>query len=256
MTIGNEITIRTTGLTKQYGTLTAVDAVNLEITAGEIFAFLGPNGAGKTTTVKLLTGLLRPTSGSAVIAGFDIQKEPGAAKSCIGLVADQPFVYPYLTGFEFMRFVGDLFAVDIAEQKEKIPELLEMFELSKWSGELIESYSHGMKQKLVLASVLLHRPRVLFLDEPLVGLDPKSARLVKEIFGMLAGRGVTIFMCTHVLEIAERLAHRVGIIEQGKIIALESVSELKKNAKSNGNLEDVFLELTGGAEYSELLRYL
>lgn len=251
-----EITIHAAGLTKKYGTLTAVNAVELEIAAGEIFAFLGPNGAGKTTTVKLLTGLLRPTAGSAVIAGFDIQKEPAAAKACIGLVADQPFVYPYLTGFEFMRFVGDLFAVDIAEQKEKIPELLEMFELSKWSGELVESYSHGMKQKLVLASVLLHKPRVLFLDEPLVGLDPKSARLVKEIFGTLAGRGVTIFMCTHVLEIAERLAHRVGIIEQGRIIALESVSELKKSVKNSGNLEDVFLELTGGAEYSELLRYL
>jgi ABC-2 type transport system ATP-binding protein len=248
--------IKTTGLTKKFGALTAVDNLDIEIGFGEIFAFLGPNGAGKTTTVKLLTGLLRPTSGSASIAGFDIQKNPLEAKQAIGLVSDEPFVYQYLTGFEFMRFVGDIYAVPVGEQRARIPELLEMFELKDWSGELIETYSHGMKQKLVIASVLLHNPKVLVLDEPLVGLDPKSARLVKDILLKLSERGVAVFMCTHILEIAEKLATRVAIIQRGKLIALESVEELKKRAHGHGNLEDNFLELTGGAEYSELLKFL
>jgi ABC-2 type transport system ATP-binding protein len=252
----NTIMIETSRLTKRFGGVTAVDDLTLQIPAGEIFAFLGPNGAGKTTTVKLLTGLLRPSEGTARIAGFDIQRDPLKAKQAFGLVADQPFVYAHLTGFEFMRLVGDLYAVPVPEQEGKIPELLEMFELAAWAGELVESYSHGMKQKLVLASVLLHRPQVLFLDEPLVGLDPKSARLVKDIFMTLAQRGITIFMCTHVLEIAERLAHRVGIIQQGRLITLATVAELKDRAQNRGNLEDVFLQLTGGTEYTELLKYL
>jgi ABC-2 type transport system ATP-binding protein len=249
-------TIQTVGLTKKFGNLTAVDRLDLSIAPGEIFAFLGPNVAGKTTTIKLLTGLLRPTSGSATIAGYDILRQPREAKERIGLVSDQPFVYAYLTGFEYMRFVGDLYRVPLPEQKEKIPELLRMFELERWADELVESYSHGMKQKLVLASVLLHRPPVLFLDEPLVGLDPKSARMVKDILTMLSRRGTTLFMCTHVLEIAEKLAHRVGIIQQGKMIALETVRDLKQKVRSNGNLEDIFLELTGGTEYTDLLKYL
>ena len=252
----NKYAIKTEGLTKSFGSFTAVDNLNFEIEAGEIFAFLGPNGAGKTTTVKLMTGLLTPSSGTAVINGFDICKDPMNAKRSFGYVSDQPFVYPYLTGFEFMRFVGDVYKISPEEQKAKIPELLEMFELNKWADETIESYSHGMRQKLVLASVILHRPSVLFLDEPLVGLDPKSARLVKEIFNELSGRGVTIFMCTHVLEIAEKLAKRAGVIFQGKLIALETVETLKLKAKEGGNLEDVFLEITGGTEYLELLKYL
>jgi ABC-2 type transport system ATP-binding protein len=252
----NNLAIKTEGLTKKFGSLAAVDNLNLEILPGEIFAFLGPNGAGKTTTVKLLTGLLAPTSGTAFVNGYDIQKDPLNAKRSFGYVADQPFVYPYLTGFEFMRFVGDVYRVDSREQKTKIPELLEMFELLKWGDQTIESYSHGMRQKLVLASVLLHRPQVLFLDEPLVGLDPKSARLVKEVFSELSGRGVTIFMCTHVLEIAEKLAKRAGVIFQGQLIALETIETLKQKAKAGGSLEDVFLEITGGTEYMDLLKFL
>lgn len=250
------LAIRITGLTKKFGELAAVDGLGLEIKYGEIFAFLGPNGAGKTTTVKLLTGLLRPTSGSAEVAGFDVQKDPIAAKRAAGLVSDEPFVYPHLTGFEYMRFVGDIYGVPAAEQKERIPELLEMFELRDWSGELVESYSHGMKQKLVIAGVLLHEPKVLVLDEPLVGLDPKSARLVKDILLKLSERGTAVFMCTHVLEIAEKLAHRVGIIQRGKLIALETVEGLRRKAAARGNLEDIFLELTGGAEYAEMLKLL
>jgi ABC-2 type transport system ATP-binding protein len=252
----NTPVIKAINLTKNFGKLTAVNNLNLEVNSGEIFAFLGPNGAGKTTTVKLLTGLLHPTGGSAMIAGHDISKEPISAKKEFGLVSDQPYVYPHLTGFEFMRLVGDLYSVNIDYQKEKIPELLEMFELKAWADELTESYSHGMKQKLVIASVLLHNPKVMFLDEPLVGLDPKSARLVKDVFITLAKKGTCIFMCTHVLEIAERLAHRVGIILAGKLIAVETVETLKKNASTTGNLEDVFLEMTGGTEYTDLLKYL
>ena len=250
------IIIKSSNLTKKFGDIAAVDNLNLEISKGEIFAFLGPNGAGKTTTIKLFTGLLIPTSGYAEIGGFNIMEKPKEAKTIMGLISDQPFVYQYLTGFEFMRFVGDLFEVPVKEQENKIPELLSMFELKSWQDDLIESYSHGMKQKLVFASVLLHNPKVLFLDEPLVGLDPKSARLVKDIFKELSNRGVTIFMSTHVLEIAEKLAHRVGIIHKGKLIELASVEALKEKAKSKGNLEDVFLELTGGMQYAEMLKYL
>jgi ABC-2 type transport system ATP-binding protein len=248
--------VKTEGLTKKFGSLVAVDNLDFEIAPGEIFAFLGPNGAGKTTTVKLLTGLLAPSAGTALVNGYDIQKDPVNAKKSFGYVSDQPFVYPYLTGFEFMRFVGDVYRVSSEEQKAKIPELLEMFEIWKWADQTIESYSHGMRQKLVLASVLLHRPKVLFLDEPLVGLDPKSARLVKEVFSELSGRGVTIFMCTHVLEIAEKLAKRAGVIFQGKLIALETIETLKQKAKQGGSLEDMFLEITGGMEYMELLKFL
>jgi len=252
----NQITILAKNLTKKFGALTALDGLSLEINSGEIFAFLGPNGAGKTTTVKLFAGLLKPTSGSAGVLGFDVALQPVEARKVIGFLSDQPFAYPYLTGFEFLRLSGDLYGVDTAEQCLKIPELLEMFGLTPRAGDLVESYSHGMKQKLALASVLLHKPKVLFLDEPLVGLDPKSARLVKDIIVALAGRGVTVFMCTHVIEIAEKLAHRVGILERGKLIAMESVADLKRRMHTDANLEDMFLQLTGGTEYAELLKYL
>jgi ABC-2 type transport system ATP-binding protein len=248
--------IKTSGLTKIFAETPAVDGLNLNVQEGEIFAFLGPNGAGKTTTVKLLTGLLKPDAGGAEILGKDVFREPIQAKKLTGYVSDQPFVYQYLTGFEFVKFVADIYRVPQGEQKEKIPELFEMFELSSVMDDLVESYSHGMKQKLVLASVLLHKPKVIFLDEPLVGLDPKSARLVKEIFSALSKKGTTVFMCTHVLEIAEKTAHRVGIIQNGRLITTEKVSDLKKKAKENTSLEDIFLELTGGREYAGLLKYL
>ena len=223
---------------------------------GEIFAFLGPNGAGKTTTVKLLSGLLRPTAGRVLLGGIDLAQSPQEAKSIIGLVSEQPFVYQHLTGFEFMRFVGDLYRVPVEEQAEKIPELLKMFELSEQEHQLILSYSHGMKQKLVLASVLLHRPKILLLDEPLVGLDPKSARLVKEIFAELSHRGVTVFMCTHVLEIAERLAGRIAILSRGSVIAQGTLEELREQRAASTTLEDIFLAVTGGIQYGDLLKYL
>lgn len=248
--------IRTENLSKKFGDVAAVTGLTIDIPPGEIFGYLGPNGAGKTTTVKLLTGLLRPTTGRAWIGGVDVQAEPRKARRLLGLVPDQPYVYPLLTGAEFLRFVGDLYEVDLAYQKRRIPELLEMFELASVGTELVESYSHGMRQKLVLASVLLHQPKVVFLDEPMVGLDPKSARLVKDIFGELSRKGVTLFMCTHVLEIAEKLCHRVGIVQKGRMDPLGTVAELRTRAGHQGSLEDVFLSLTGGTEYKDMLRYL
>ncbi|MBI5243328.1 MAG: ABC transporter ATP-binding protein [Elusimicrobia bacterium] len=245
------------GLTKRFGDLVAVAGLSFEVRPGEIFGFLGPNGAGKTTTVKMLSGLLQPTSGTARIAGFDIVRQPLEAKRCLGLIPDEPFVYPKLTGAEFLRLVGDLHGVDEALQRRKVPELLEMFELRSWGGELVEAYSHGMRQKLVLAGILLHEPKALLLDEPLVGLDPKSARLAKEIFRALASRGCAIFMCTHVLDIAEKICDRVGIMIEGKLLALGTIEEMRSKAgDGKAALEDVFLSLTGGTEYASLLRYL
>ena len=245
------------GLTKRFGSHTAVDGLTLRVEPGEIFGFLGPNGAGKTTTVKMITGLLKPTAGTVRVAGFDVATQTLQAKRAIGLVPDEPFVYPKLTGQEYLRFIGELYGVPLDEIRRRAPELLEMFELTPWGGELVESYSHGMRQKLVLAGILLHDPKVLVLDEPMVGLDPKSGRLVKDIFLRLAERGTTIFMCTHVLEIAEKLCGRIGIMIGGKMIACGTLSELQARASREGSdLEGIFLSLTGGAEYASLLRYL
>ena len=242
------------GLVKRFGTLTAVDHLDLRVAPGEIFGFLGPNGAGKTTTVKLITGLLQPDAGAVRVAGWDVTTQTLAAKRVMGLVPDEPFVYPKLTGAEYLRFIGELYGVPLEAQRRRIPELLAMFELSAWGGELLESYSHGMRQKLVIAGLLLHDPPVLVLDEPMVGLDPKSARLVRDILQTLARRGAAVFMCTHILEIAEKLCHRVGIMISGRLVALGTVAELRRQAEGGGGLEDIFLSLTGGQEYAALLR--
>lgn len=234
-----------------------MEGLNLTVEPGEIFGFLGPNGAGKTTTVKLITGLLKPSSGRIRVGGYDVAEQTLEAKRVMGLVPEEPFVYPKLTGAEYLRFIGELYGVPVPEQKKRIPELLEMFELAAFGGEILESYSHGMRQKLVLAGILLHEPKVLILDEPMVGLDPKSVRMAKEIFQALARRGAAIFMCTHILEIAEKLCHRIGIMIKGSLVALGTLEELKAQARGSGSgLEDVFLSLTGGQEYSALLKNL
>lgn len=254
--------IKTINLTKKFGHLNAVDNLNLDIPPGEIFGFLGPNGAGKTTTIRILTGLLKPTSGQALVGGYDIQKEPEKAKKIIGLIPDQPFLYRKLTGGEFLNFVADLYEIPLEVKKRRIPELLSLFEINEWENVLIENYSHGMQRRLVMASVLLHNPRVIFLDEPLVGLDPKAGRLVKRIFQELSQRKVTIFMSTHTLEIAEKLCQRIGIIQGGRLVALGTNEQLRRKAEKEGEmvkragLEDIFLKLTGGPEYEELLKYL
>ena len=234
-------------LTKTFGSFKAVDSLDLEVAPGEIFGFLGPNGAGKTTTVKILSGIMRPTAGRVSVAGHDVAVSPLEAKRAMAYIPDEPFVYPKLTGWEFLRFIGDIYAVPQAEQKRRIPELLEMFELAHQSGELLESYSHGMKQKLLIASVLLRKPKVVLFDEPTVGLDPKSIRRFKDLLADIAAGGASVFMCTHILDMAEKLCHSVGIIYRGRLVARGSVAEVKKMASGAAgprSLEDVFLELT------------
>ena len=239
--------IKLTNLTKIYGKLTAVNRINLDVGSGEIFGFLGPNGAGKTTTIRMIAGLLQPTEGSAVIGGYDIQREPIQAKAITGFIPDRPYIYDKLTATEFMHFTASLY--DLTDSKNRITELLELFGLVDWMDELVENYSHGMKQRLVMASALLHEPRVLVVDEPMVGLDPRGARLVKDIFKDLASKGVTVFMSTHTLEIVEQMCSRVAIINQGNIIAQGSVQDLGRMARmQDSHLEPIFLRLTGGDE--------
>jgi len=247
--------IETENLTKRYGDLTAVDGLNLMIPAGELFGFLGPNGAGKTTTIKLLVGLLRPSAGTARVGGHDVQREPLKAKSLVGFVPDQPYLYEKLTGREFLRFMADLYGVAPDRAARRGEDLLRLLDLDDRGDELIESYSHGMRQKTALAGALIHDPKVFFLDEPTAGLDPKSARLIKDILRQLCDRGVTVFMSTHILEIAERMCDRVGIIQEGKLVACGTMEELRGGVDGE-SLEDIFLDLTGGAEYEELARYL
>ncbi|HCC49227.1 MAG TPA: hypothetical protein DEQ38_14085 [Elusimicrobia bacterium] len=238
--------IEINNLTKTFGSFKAVDGLSLRVEPGEIFGFLGPNGAGKTTTVKILSGIMRPTSGSVSVAGFDVAARPLDAKRAMAYIPDEPFVYPKLTGWEFMRFIGDIYAVPLHDQKKRIPGLLDMFELTAASGELLESYSHGMKQKLLIASVLLRRPRAVLFDEPTVGLDPKSIRRFKGLLADIAREGAAVFMCTHILDMAEKLCHTVGIIYRGRLITKGTVEEVKKMTAAPGvrSLEDVFLELT------------
>jgi ABC-2 type transport system ATP-binding protein len=239
--------IKLNNLVKIYGKHQAVKGINLTIEQGEVFGFLGPNGAGKTTTIKMMAGLLQPTSGSVVIGGFDVQREPGKAKFITGFIPDRPYLYEKLTAVEFMDFTARLYGREDAQQR--IGELLELFTLTDWAQELVENFSHGMKQRLVMASALLHEPRVLVVDEPMVGLDPRGARLVKDIFKDLASNGVTVFMSTHTLEIVEQMCTRVAIINKGEIIAEGSVGELAKTASMPGShLESVFLKLTAGDE--------
>jgi len=252
-----DIFIKTQDLTKRYGEVAVVDRLNLEVRGGEIFGFLGPNGAGKTTTIKMLTGLVEPSAGSASICGYDINKQSAQAKALLAYVPDQPRLYSKLSAWEFLRLMGDLYQIPREVTKERGEMLLELFGLMDRADELLEGYSHGMRQKVVLASALLHQPKVIFLDEPTVGLDPASARLLKDILQELAKQGVAVFLSTHILEIAERMCHRVGILQKGKLIALGSPEELRQAVGSEGgSLEDIFLELTGGQENEELLKSL
>jgi ABC-2 type transport system ATP-binding protein len=241
-------------LTKHYGSLVAVDHLNLTVPSGELFGFLGPNGAGKTTTIKMCTGLLLPTSGTALIAGHDIQRDGRVARALIGYVPDSPELYKKLTGREFVHFMADIYRVEPRRRQRRAQELLEMLDLGEAADELIESYSHGMKQKTVLAGALVHDPQVLFLDEPIQGLDPRSARLIKDVLRGLCRRGATVFMSTHTLEVAERICDRVGIIYQGRLVALGTMEELRQGA--DRTLEDIFLEVTGGSEEAEVIRFL
>jgi ABC-2 type transport system ATP-binding protein len=248
--------IETQQLIKKFGEKLAVDDVSFQVSGGEIFGFLGPNGAGKTTTIKMIVGLLQPTSGTVRVAGFDVQKESLKAKSSSGFVPDEPNLYPKLTARELLRFIGDLYQMDAERVRHRTEELLRLFDLENAGDDTIDSYSHGMQQKTALAAALLHDPKVLVLDEPTVGLDPKSARLIKDILRQLADRGAAVFLSTHILEIAERMCDRIGIINQGRLIAVGTMEELRSTSHNGGSLEDIFLGLTGGAEYAEITEVL
>ena len=232
-------------LTKRYSDLTAVSNLNLLVPKGEIFGFIGPNGAGKTTTINMMGGILSPTSGTVTICGIDMEKNPEEAKKKIGYIPDRPYLYEKLTGMEFLRFTADLYGVDEDLFIKRSKELLGMFFLKDWSDDLIESYSHGMKQRLVMSAALLHDPDVIIVDEPMVGLDPVAIKMVKDLFQHLASKGVAIFMSTHTLQVAEDICDRIGIIHKGLLIATGTAEELKRNIHAaEANLEHVFIRLT------------
>lgn len=242
------------GLRKVYGEHEAVKRVDLAVRRGEIVGFLGPNGAGKTTTLKMLTGLLRPTAGRALIVGHDVQRDPLRAKAAFGYVPDTPNLYGKLRGWEYLRFVSRLYRVPTAQAERRAADLFHLFELTDAASDLAENYSHGMQQKLALAGALVHDPQVLILDEPTVGLDPRSARLIKDLLVQLRDRGTAVLFSTHILEIAERMCDRVVIIDKGEVVASGTIAELRGGG--SGSLEDIFLGLTGGAEYAALAEVL
>jgi len=241
-------------LSKSYGKFTAVDRLNLEIPRGELIGFLGPTGAGKTTTLRMIAGILQPSSGSVTIGGEDILANPEAAKSKLGFIPDRPYVYEKLTGAEFLRFVAALYGQEGPEVEKRMDELLSLFELTPWKDELTESYSHGMRQKLLISSALVHRPEVVVVDEPMVGLDPKSARTLKDLLRAFVERGGTVLMSTHTLEVAEAMCDRIAIIHHGTLAASGTMDDLRRETASEGlTLERLFLKLTGGEVPSSLL---
>ncbi len=233
-------------LTKRFRQVTAVDNLSLVVNPGEVFACLGPNGAGKTTTIKMMMGLLRPTAGRVRLGGHDLGQEPEAAKRLCGFVPDRPFLYDKLTGAEFLDFVAGLYGVNPTQIPSRRQKLLQQFDLADWADELTESYSHGMKQRLALAAALIHQPSILILDEPMVGLDPRGAHLLKQLVRQFAAAGATVFLSTHSLDVAEEIADRIAIIDQGRLIAVGTLAELHRLAgtPAGSDLETIFLRFT------------
>lgn len=232
-------------LTKTYNNLVAVDNLNLIVPKGEIFGFIGPNGAGKTTTINMIGGILAPTSGTVMICDINMEAYPEKAKKKIGFIPERPYLYEKLTGMEFLKFIADLYGVGEDVFLIKSQEKLEMFFLSDWSDDLIESYSHGMKQRLVMAAALVHDPEVIIVDEPMVGLDPLAIKMVKNLFRDLTKQGVTVFMSTHTLKVAEDICDRIGIIHKGSLIASGTPEDLKRDVNEiDADLEQVFIRLT------------
>jgi ABC-2 type transport system ATP-binding protein len=249
--------IRLEGITKHYGSFVAVDHITLHVPRGVLYGCLGPNGAGKTTMLRMIAGILRPTDGRVLIGGDDMQADPIAAKMRLGFIPDRPFVYDKLTGAEFLRFVAGLYGQEGDPVERRIAELLDVFELSSWKDELIEAYSHGMRQKLIISSALIHRPECIVVDEPMVGLDPKGARLLKDIFRQFVERGGTVLMSTHTLEVAEAMCDQIGILQHGRIVAHGTMQEIRRqHAAGDSSLEDLFLKLTGGHAVRELVEVL
>jgi len=245
--------IHADALVKTFGSFRAVDRVTIDVPPGEIHGFLGPNGAGKTTTIRMIAGLLKPTSGRVTISGHDLARAPEKAKGALGFIPDRPFLYEKLTAAEFLRFHGGLYGLEGHDVEARAEELLRLFELFSWRDELVESFSHGMKQRLVMCSAFLHRPRAVLVDEPMVGLDPRGALLIKDVFRRMAREDVAILMSTHTLEVAEEMCDRVSIILGGRIIATGTVDELRTSAGARDEaLTQVFLRLTGGSGFREI----
>src|SRR3989454_6813318 len=240
-------------LVKRYGNFTAVDDVSLDVAAGEIHGFLGPNGAGKTTTLRIIAGLLKPTSGRILVNGHDLATDPERAKASLGFIPDRPFIYEKLTAGEFLRFHGGLYGLDGAGIGDRVREMLDLFELGRWEDELVESFSHGMKQRVVMCAAFLHRPRAVVVDEPMVGLDPRGARLIKDVFRKMSASGVAILMSTHTLEVAQEMCDRISIILKCRIIARGTVPEIRAMGDGHDDhLTSVFLKLTGGSGLQEI----
>jgi ABC-2 type transport system ATP-binding protein len=238
-------------VSKQFGTKVAVDRLSLRIERGELFTLLGPNGAGKTTSIKLMCGLLFPSHGTVRICGFDVQTEGDQARARISYIPDQPYVYEKLTGREFLQFIADMYGLERGLARQRIEEMIELFGLGDFVDELTERYSHGMRQRTVFAGAFVHEPEVLIVDEPTVGLDPRSIRLLKDLLRRKVDRGTTVFLSTHSLDIAEQLADRIGIVEHGRLIACGTLAGLREKAALDGSLEEVFLKLTQEAPLEE-----
>ena len=241
--------IEIVNLKKQYGSFEAVRDISLSVSKGEIYGFIGPNGAGKTTTISIMGGILAPSSGTVRICGIDMGEEPEAAKRKIGFIPDRPYLYEKLTAMEFLKFTSDLYHMERTSFEEKAEILLDLFSLKSWRHHLIESYSHGMKQRLIMVGALLHDPEVLVIDEPMVGLDPKGQKMVKGLFRELADKGAAIFMSTHTLAVAQEVCDRVGVIHKGRLIATGTTEDLKlQTGAAQSDLEEVFFRLTQEAE--------
>ncbi|MEM2951172.1 MAG: ABC transporter ATP-binding protein [Nitrososphaeria archaeon] len=238
--------VKLVNVSKRYGDLIAVEDLNLEVKRGEIFGLLGPNGSGKSTTIKIILGLVKPDSGYVNVLGINVEENPIEVRKRIGYVPESPKIYEFLTGIEFLDFTGDVYGISPDEKKRKISQFIKALDLEGREGDLISSYSEGMKQKIVIISALMHKPELLLLDEPLSGLDPKSARIIKDLLRELSSQGVTTIMSTHILEIAQAMCDRIGIIYRGKLLALGTMDELRQKAKMpESGLEDIFLKLTG-----------
>jgi ABC-2 type transport system ATP-binding protein len=231
-------------VTKLYGNKPAVRDLSLDIAAGELFAFLGPNGAGKTTTIKMMVGLLFPTAGSVRIGGFDLDRNGDKARQLISYVPDQPFLYEKLTGREFLQFIADMYGLEKKHGWQRMDEVIGLFQLTEFVDDLTEHYSHGMRQRTVFAAALLHEPKVLIVDEPTVGLDPRSVRLLKDLLRQQADRGTTVFLSSHSLDVVEELADQIAIIDRGRLVSCGTLQELRAQAAHHGSLEEVFLKMT------------
>jgi len=257
MTSSSEPAVRLSNIFKRYSDITAVDNVNFEVKQGEIFGLLGPNGSGKSTTLKIILGLVKADSGSANVLGINAEEDPIAIKQQVGYVPESPHLYEFLTGIEYLDFIGDIYGMNPSEKKERIAEYLQALDLEGREGDMISSYSAGMKQKIAIIAALIHKPKLLLLDEPLTGLDPRSARIIKDLLHELASKGVTVIMSTHILEIAQAMCHRIAIMFNGMLLALGDMKELRQKARlPDSNLEDIFLKLTGTEDIKDVVEAL